>query len=80
MTDPGPYSQPEGYRLRNPNEEAGSRLEDEVEHETDVNVDFEEKELHAAGQTCTRCGRLIAPGQDVRRTASGGYQHEVCPA
>ena len=80
MTDPGPYSQPEGYRLRNPNEEAGSRLEDEVEHETDVNVDFEENELHAAGQTCTRCGRAIGPGDIVRRTASGGYQHEVCPA
>jgi hypothetical protein len=37
MTE-GPTSPPEGYRLRNPNEEAG------------------------------------------RRTASGGYQHEVCKA
>ena len=80
MTDPGPYSQPEGYRLRNPNEEAGSRLEDEVEHETYGQEDFEENMLHAAGQTCARCGRPIAPGDEVRRTASGGYQHEVCPA
>jgi hypothetical protein len=79
MTE-GPTSPAEGYRPRNPNEEAGSRLEDEVEHETYGEADFEENELHAAGQTCTRCGRPIAPGADVRRTASGGYQHEVCPA
>ena len=78
MTE-GPTS-PEGYRLRNPNEEAGSRLEDDVEHETYGEADFEENALHAAGQTCTRCGRPIAPGADVRRTVSGGYQHEVCPA
>ena len=76
----GPTSPPEGYRLRNPNEEAGSRLEDEVEHETSPGADFEENELHAGGQTCARCGRPIAPGADVRRTVSGGYQHEVCPA
>ena len=80
MTE-GPTSPPEGYRLPpNPNEEAGRRLEYEDEHETYGEADFEENELHAAGQTCTRCGRPIAPGADVRRTASGGYQHEVCPA
>jgi hypothetical protein len=79
MTE-GPTSPPEGYRLRNPNEEAGSRLENEVEHETDLGADFEENALHAAGRTCARCGRPIEPGADVRRTVSGGYQHEVCPA
>ena len=79
MTE-GPTSPPEGYRLRNPNEEAGRRYEDEVEHETYGEADFEENALHATGQTCARCGRPIAPGADVRRTVSGGYQHEVCPA
>jgi hypothetical protein len=80
MTDPGPTGLPEGYRLRNPNEEEGRRFEEEAEHETYGEAEFEENELHAAGQTCTRCGRPIAPGDEVRRTASGGYQHEVCPA
>jgi hypothetical protein len=75
-----PTSTPEGYRLRNVNEEEGRRLEEAVEHETYGEADFEENELHAAGQTCARCGRPIAPGDEVRRTASGGYQHEVCPA
>jgi hypothetical protein len=78
MTE-GPTSPPEGYKLPNPNEEEGRRLEEAVEHETYGETDFEENELHASGQTCARCGRVIAPGDDVRRTASGGYQHEVCP-
>ena len=75
MTE-GPTSPPEDYDLRNPNEEAGRRWEDETYGETY----FEENELHADGQMCARCGRAIAPGDEVRRTASGGYQHEVCPA
>jgi hypothetical protein len=79
MTE-GPTGQPEDFDLRNPNEEEGRRLEAAVEHETYGDTDFEENELHATGQTCARCGRPIAPGQDVRRTVSGGYQHEVCPA
>ena len=79
MTE-GPTSQPEDFDLRNPNEEEGRRLEEAVEHETYGHTDFEENELHAEGQTCPRCGRAIAPGDEVRRTASGGYQHEVCPA
>jgi hypothetical protein len=49
-----------------------------VEHETYGDTDFEENELHAEGQTCPRCGRAIAAGDEVRRTASGGYQHEYC--
>ena len=77
MTE-GPTRPAEGYDLRNPNEEAGRRLEDEVEHETYGEADVEQNELRAAGQTCVRCGRPIAPGDEVRRTASGGYQHELC--
>jgi hypothetical protein len=79
MTE-GPTGSPEDFDLRNPNEEEGGRIEEADEHETYANIDFEENELHAAGQTCARCGRPIAPGADVRRTVSGGYQHEVCPA
>ncbi len=77
MTE-GPTSPPEDYDLRNPNEEEGRRLEEAVEHETYGATDFEENELHADGQMCARCGRAIAPGDEVRRTASGGYQHEYC--
>ena len=77
MTE-GPTSPPEDFDLRSPNEEAGRRYEEAVEHETDAGIDFEENELHAVGQTCTRCGRSIAAQEDVRRTASGGYQHEYC--
>ena len=34
----------------------------------------------AAGQRCRRCGRAMAPGQDVRRRVSGTWVHESCPA
>jgi len=77
MTE-GPTGVPEDFDLRNPNEEAGRRWEDETEHETRSQEDFEQNELRAAGQTCARCGRVIAAGDEVRRTASGGYQHEYC--
>jgi hypothetical protein len=77
MTE-GPTGTPEDFDLRNPNEEEGRRLEEAVEHETYGDTDFEENELHATGQTCARCGRPIGPRDEVRRTASGGYQHEYC--
>ena len=77
MTE-GPTSPPEDFDLRSPNEEAGRRYEEAVEHETYAGTDFEENELHATGLTCARCGRSIAAQEDVRRTASGGYQHEYC--
>ncbi len=60
-------------------EEEGRRYEEAVEHQTYTDVDFEDNELRAAGQRCARCGRVIAPEDDVRRTASGGFEHEVCP-
>ena len=77
MTE-GPTSQPEDFDLRNPNEEEGRRLEEAAEHETYADTDFESNELHATGRMCARCGRAIAPGDEVRLTASGGYQHEYC--
>jgi hypothetical protein len=33
----------------------------------------------AAGLRCGRCGLPMAPGQDVRRRASGTWVHESCP-
>jgi hypothetical protein len=44
-----------------------------------ADFDLESNELHASGQTCARCGRSFQPGEDVRRTASGAYQHDFCP-
>ena len=44
-----------------------------------TDFDLEGNELHASGQTCARCGRTFQPGEDVRRTASGAYQHDSCP-
>ena len=58
--------------------EEGSRWEEAVEHETRAGEDLEDNQLHAAGQTCVRCGKAIGPGDEVRRIASGGYQHEFC--
>jgi len=45
----------------------------------ETSLDLEGNELHATGQTCARCGQAITADQDVRRTASGAYQHEICP-
>lgn len=42
--------------------------------------DWDSNELHAAGQTCARCGQVIEPSQDVRRLVNGQWVHEVCPA
>jgi len=44
----------------------------------DADADLESNELHASGRVCARCGRVIGPDDDVRRTASGAFQHETC--
>ena len=44
-----------------------------------TDFDLEGNELHAGGQTCARCGRKFQPGEDVRRTLAGAYQHDTCP-
>jgi len=49
------------------------------EHLEESGIDLESNELHAGGRTCARCGQTITADQDVRRTASGAYQHEICP-
>jgi hypothetical protein len=48
------------------------------EHFVSSDADLESNELHASGRVCARCGQAIQPGEDVRRTASGSYQHELC--
>lgn len=51
---------------------------DDVE-QTDEPSDFDTNELTDGGETCVRCGAAIAAGEFIRRTASGGVEHEACP-
>ena len=51
-----------------------------VSHQDEAGTDFSDNELHAAGQTCPRCGTVIQPGQDARHRADGQWVHEDCPA
>ena len=53
-------------------------IEDAQEHMLSPDAELESNELHASGRTCARCGQTIRPDEEVRRTASGAYQHEVC--
>jgi hypothetical protein len=55
-------------------------LEDMREHEVVPGARLGSNELHADGKTCVLCGQVVKDGQDVRRTASGDYEHERCPA
>jgi len=48
------------------------------EHFLSSDADIEGNELHASGRVCARCGKEIRPGEDVRRTADGSFQHELC--
>ena len=50
-----------------------------VSHQDERGSDFSDNELHAAGQTCPRCGTVIQPGQDVRLRADHQWIHEACP-
>jgi hypothetical protein len=77
--DPTIGRQHGGFQLPSAQDQAGRAYEEALEHETVADVDFESHELHAAGRKCVRCGRVIQPGEDVRRTASGAYEHELCP-
>ncbi len=62
-----------------PAEQAAHHTEEAEEHLLVPEVDLESNELHASGRVCARCGQAFRPEDDVRRTASGHYQHEVCP-
>jgi hypothetical protein len=69
----------EGVALPLPGIQTAHDIEDAHEHLLSADADLESNELHASGQTCARCGRAIQPGEDVRRTLSGAYQHDFCP-
>ena len=68
----------EGVDLPLPSIQTAHGIEDAQEHFLSPGADLERNSLHASGQTCAPCGRSILPGEDVRRTASGAYQHELC--
>jgi len=61
-----------------PGVQTGRDIETAREEFLDADADLESNELHASGRVCARCGRVIGPDEDVRRTASGAYQHENC--
>jgi hypothetical protein len=69
----------EGVNVPYPGIQTAHDIETAEEHAQDAGIDLESNELHATGQTCARCGRKFQPGEDVRRTASGAYQHDTCP-
>jgi hypothetical protein len=69
-----------GADLPLPGIEEGRAWEEALEHQAYPDADFETNELHTTGRVCARCGRPLAPTEDVRLTASGAYQHESCPA
>ena len=61
-----------------PAEQAAQHTEEAVEHLVVRDADLKSNELHASGRVCARCGQPFRPQDDVRRTARGTYQHEVC--
>ena len=68
----------EGVNLPLPGIKTAHDIEDAQEHLLSPDAELDSNELHASGQTCARCGQPIRAEQDVRRTASGAYQHEIC--
>jgi hypothetical protein len=69
----------EGVNLPLPGIQTAHDMEEAEEQLVSADFDLESNELHASGQTCARCGRKFQPGEDVRRTVSGAYQHDFCP-
>jgi len=70
----------EGVDLPLPGIQTAHDMEAAEEHFMSPGIELESNELHAAGRTCARCGQVIGPDDEVRRTASGAYQHEFCVA
>ena len=62
-----------------PSEQQAVHAGEAEEHFLNPDVDLESNELPATGRVCARCGRPFRPTDDVRKTARGTYQHEVCP-
>ena len=68
----------EGMNLPLPGIKTAHDMEEAEEHHLDPDAELDTNELHASGKMCARCGQAIAADEDVRRTASGAYQHEFC--
>ena len=68
----------EGVNLPLPGIQTAHDMEAAEEHLVSADADLESNELHASGQVCARCGQAIQPGDEVRRTVSGDYQHDFC--
>jgi hypothetical protein len=77
--DPAQPRKEGGWLPPTPGEENADRFEAAKERFTSADADFDDNELHAAGRTCTRCGREINAGEDVRMVSAGEYVHEACP-
>jgi hypothetical protein len=69
----------EGVNLPLPGLKTAHEIQEAEEQMVAADFDLEGNELHAGGQTCARCGRKFQPGEDVRRTLAGAYQHDTCP-
>ena len=69
----------EGVNLPLPGIQTAHDIQEAEEQLVSTDFDLESNELHASGQSCARCGRKFQPGEDVRRTVSGAYQHDFCP-
>jgi hypothetical protein len=50
-----------------------------LEDATPGRAEWDDNAARAAGRTCGRCGRPIAPAQEARRRVSGTWVHENCP-
>jgi hypothetical protein len=62
-----------------PGEETGPAIEAAQELYTDPNVDLDDNDLHAMGETCVTCHQTITAHQAVIRHLNGTFQHEMCP-
>ena len=61
-------------------EDLGKAPPEKHQREDNESGDWDDNELHAAGQTCARCGFVIQAGEDARLQVNHQWVHEVCPA
>lgn len=46
--------------------------------EAAMDAGIDDHGLHVSDETCARCGRLIRPTDEARRTATGACVHLAC--
>jgi hypothetical protein len=83
MTGDPTHDHPDYGHIRGMAQYATEHFEEETEVDdaaVDPAIDVDSNELKVpAGQVCARCGQAIGAESYVRRTASGAYEHEMCP-